>query len=132
MSGGRAALLWVALGGAIGSAARYKLSGVILHHTLDWRFPAGTFAVNVIGCLAAGILAGLAVRDEFFSADARLFLFTGLLGGFTTFSAFGLETIFLLKRGEPLIACCNVVLSVIVGLAALWIGIGPGGSRGGP
>ena len=117
-------VLLVALGGAIGSVARYKLSGYVLHHTVDWRFPAGTFAVNVIGCLVAGVLAGLAEKHDMFTADVRLLLFTGLLGGFTTFSAFGLETMFLLKRGELLVASANIVLSVVAGLAALWLGLG--------
>lgn len=118
------ALLLVALGGAVGSVARYSLSGLVLKHTLDWRFPAGTFAVNVIGCLAAGVLAGIAEKHEMLSADARLLLFTGLLGGFTTFSAFGLETMHLLKRGDVGVAMANVVLSVAAGLLALWIGLG--------
>jgi CrcB protein len=117
-------ILLVALGGALGSMARFKLSGWVLHHTIDWRFPAGTFAVNVLGCLAAGLLAGLAEKRDLFSADTRIFLFTGILGGFTTFSAFGLETMFLLRRGELLVAGTNVVLSVIAGLFALWIGWG--------
>ena len=118
------AILLVALGGAVGSVARYKLSGLVLHYTLDWRFPAGTFVVNVAGCLVAGILAGLAEKHDLLSADARLLLFTGVLGGFTTFSAFGLETMHLLKRGDLAIAAANVVLSVVAGLVALWIGLG--------
>lgn len=118
------AILLVALGGAAGSVARYKLSGWILHHTLDWRFPAGTFAVNVAGCLLAGALAGLAEKHELFTSEARLLLLTGLLGGFTTFSAFGLETMYLLRKGEVLVAGSNVVLSVAAGLLALWLGMG--------
>jgi CrcB protein len=118
------AILLVSLGGAAGSVARYKLSGWILHHTLDWRFPAGTFAVNVAGCLLAGVLAGLAEKHELFTSEARLLLFTGLLGGFTTFSAFGLETMYLLRKGEVLVAGSNVVLSVAAGLLALWLGMG--------
>jgi CrcB protein len=117
-------ILLVALGGAFGSVARYKLSGWVLHHTLDWRFPAGTFAVNVLGCLVAGILAGLAEKHDMLSADTRLLLFTGVLGGFTTFSAFGMETMYLIRRGELLVAGSNIVLSVIAGLFALWIGLG--------
>jgi fluoride exporter len=116
-------ILIVALGGALGSAARYKLSGLVLHHTVDWRFPAGTFAVNVLGCLAAGVLAGLVEKQELFSPATRLLLFTGVLGGFTTFSAFGVETMFLIRRGEILVAGANVALSVAAGLAALWIGL---------
>lgn len=119
----------VALGGAIGSVARWKLSGLVLHHTLDWRFPAGTFAVNVLGCLAAGALAGLAEKHDLLSGEARLLLFTGLLGGFTTFSAFGLETMLLLRRGEWLVAGANVAVSVAAGLAALWIGWSMAGMR---
>lgn len=113
-------ILLVALGGAVGSVARYKLSGFILHHTIDWRFPAGTFAVNILGCLVAGVLAALAEKGDLFTQDVRLLLFTGLLGGFTTFSAFGLETVHLLRRGELAIAMSNVVLSVALGIAALW------------
>ncbi|MBY0578480.1 MAG: fluoride efflux transporter CrcB [Burkholderiales bacterium] len=115
-------ILLVALGGALGSVARYKLSGWVLHHTAQWRFPVGTFAVNVFGCLVIGILAGLAVKDDSFSANARVFLFTGILGGFTTFSAFGLETFNLLRRGEILVAGSNIALSILVGLLALWLG----------
>ena len=119
------AVLLVALGGAVGSVARYKLSGFVLHHTVDWRFPAGTFAVNVIGCLMAGILAGLAEKHDMFSPDTRVLLFTGLLGGFTTFSAFGLETIHLLKRGDLGVAAANIVLSVLAG----WRRFGSGWGR---
>jgi CrcB protein len=118
------AVLLVALGGAIGSVTRYKLSGLILHQTPDWRFPAGTFAVNVIGCLVAGVLAGLAEEHDLISPDARLLLFTGVLGGFTTFSAFGLETMHLIKRGDVAIAAANVIFSVLAGLLALWFGMG--------
>jgi CrcB protein len=124
------ALLLVAIGGAAGSVARYKLSGFVLHHTIDWRFPAGTFLVNVLGCLVAGVLAGLAEKHELLSPETRLLLFTGVLGGFTTFSAFGLETVFLLRRGETLVAGANIILSVLAGLAALWIGLGAASLKG--
>ncbi len=123
-------ILLVALGGAIGSVAQYKLSGLVLHHTIDWRFPAGTFAVNVIGCLVAGVLVALAEKADLLSPGARLFLFTGLLGGFTTFSAFGVETVHLLRRGEVLIAALYVGLSVAVGLLALWAAVAITGPKG--
>jgi fluoride exporter len=116
-------LLLVGLGGCVGSIARHKLSGFVLHHSLDWRFPLGTFAINVVGCLIAGILAALVERHNMFSAETRLLLFTGILGGFTTLSAFGVETMFLLRRGEVWVAVSYVVLSVIVGLALLWLGM---------
>ncbi len=123
-------ILLVALGGAIGSAARFKISGFVLHHTIDWRFPAGTFAVNVAGCLVAGILAGLAEKHDLLSPETRLLLFTGVLGGFTTFSAFGLETIYLIRRGDIAIAGANVVLSVVAGLLALALGLGLASLKG--
>ena len=123
-------IILVGIGGALGSIARFKLSEYVLHHTLDWRFPAGTVAVNVLGCLVAGILAGLAEKHDFLSAEARLLLFTGVLGGFTTFSAFGLETMFLLRRGEVLVAGANIFLSVALGLAALWLGLGLSSLKG--
>jgi CrcB protein len=115
-------IVLVAMGGAIGSVARYLLSAWSLHHTVAWRFPVGTFLANIIGCLVVGILGGLVVKHDFFSAEARLFLFTGIAGGFTTFSAFGLESFYLVRRGEVLIAGGYVVSSVIIGLLAVWAG----------
>lgn len=114
--------LIVGLGGLVGSIARYKLGGVILHHSGSWRFPLSTFLVNVIGCFVIGALAALAEHRDYFSADARLFLLTGLLGGFTTFSAFGYEGFFLLRRGEIAVAAAYTILSLICGLAAVWGG----------
>lgn len=125
------AVLIVAAGGGLGSVARYLLSGWVLHHAVDWRFPVGTFAVNVLGCLGVGILGGLAVKHEMFSAELRLFLFTGIAGGFTTFSAFGLETFHLLRKGEIGIAGAYVALSVLVGLVVLWLGYSAAGRTGG-
>ena len=116
-------ILLVGFGGFIGAIARYKLGGLLLHLTAQERFPYSTFAVNVLGCMVVGVLAGLAEKHGYFSPSARLFLFTGLLGGFTTFSAFGLETLYLLRRGDPLIAAIYVMASVMLGLAGVWLGI---------
>ena len=107
-------VLLVGLGGFIGSVARYKLGGWLLHLTMQQKFPFSTFAVNVAGCLVVGILAGLTERYEWLGPQTRLFLFTGLLGGFTTFSAFGLEATFLMRRGEPLVAALYVGASVLL------------------
>ena len=115
-------VLFVALGGALGSVARFKLSGLVLHHTIEWKFPLGTFLINVLGCCVIGLLAGLSVKDDLFSPEARLFLFTGICGGFTTFSAFGLETFYLLRKDEFLVAGSYVGLSVLCGILALWAG----------
>jgi CrcB protein len=111
----------VGLGGFIGSIARYRLGGMILHHSASWRFPLSTFLINVIGCFVIGALAALAEHRDWFSPDLRLFLFTGILGGFTTFSAFAYEGIFLLRRGEAAIAFAYASLSVICGFAAVWL-----------
>lgn len=116
-------LLLVGIGGGIGAIARYLLSGFILHQTTDWKFPLPTFLVNVLGCLVAGFLGGLIVKQEWFSVQHRLFLFTGLLGGFTTFSAFGVETVHLLRAGHVGIAALYVGLSVVVGIGALWLAL---------
>ena len=112
----------VGLGGMLGAVARYQIGGAILHQTVAWRFPLGTFIVNIAGCFLIGLLAALAEHRDFFSADVRLFLFTGLLGGFTTFSAFGLESLFLIRRGDVAVAALYAVASVLCGIAAVWIG----------
>jgi CrcB protein len=116
-------ILLVALGGAIGSVARFKLSGWVLHQATHWRFPIGTFVVNVIGCFIAGLLAGMAVKQDVFTPEARVFLFTGLLGGFTTFSAFGLDTVTLLRAGEHGQAAISVGANIIVGILAVYAGL---------
>jgi CrcB protein len=121
------AMLLVALGGALGSVTRYKVGALVLQQSGATQFPAGTFTVNVAGCLIAGLLAGLGEHFDFLTADVRLFLFTGFLGGFTTFSAFGVETIGLFERGEWAVAALYVLLSVLCGLAALWGALKIGG-----
>ena len=113
--------LLVAAGGAFGAVARWKLGGLILHHTVAWKLPLGTLAVNVAGCLVAGLLAGLVTRFDWFSPETRLLLFTGLLGGFTTFSAFGLETVYLLRSSQGLVAGVYVALSTVGGIGGFWL-----------
>src|SRR3954454_16040016 len=116
-------LLVVAIGGALGSVARYKLGGFVLHHTEGWNFPVSTFLVNVLGCFVIGILAALVEHHDLFSPSLRLLLFTGVLGGFTTFSAFGYESVFLLRRGLVSVASGYIILSVVCGLAAVGAGM---------
>ena len=106
--------LLVGAGGALGAVARYAVSLLAAR----WpAFPVGTLAINVAGCLAIGLL-GSTVTSE----PARLFLLTGILGGFTTFSAFGLETQALASQGRPGLAALYVALSVGAGLGAVWLG----------
>jgi CrcB protein len=116
-------MLLVGLGGCLGAIGRYKLSGLVFHHWADWRFPLGTCVVNGVGCLAAGIVSGLIERQEWFSPETRIFLLTGVMGGFTTFSAFGVDAVYLLKTRQMGLALAYVGLSVGVGIAALWFGM---------
>lgn len=113
-------VLLVALGGALGSVGRYQCGALILNYAIGWRFPVGTFAVNVAGCVIAGLLIGLAESHDFLSAQTRLLVFTGFLGGFTTFSAFGIETVSLIQKGDAAVAAAYVGLSVLCGLLGLW------------
>jgi CrcB protein len=117
------AILLVGIGGFAGAVARYLLGGAVLHMSVQERFPYSTFVVNVLGCLAIGMLAGLAEKQHLLSPDARLLLMTGLLGGFTTFSAFGLEAVHLIRRGELWIATLYAGGSVVVGITAVWLGM---------
>ena len=114
-------LLLVAIGGALGSMARYGLSALIVRQVNPVHFPWGTFSVNILGCLFAGVFLVAAEQFPAVNQEARLFIVTGLLGGFTTFSAFGIETLSLIRRGELLIAFSYASLSVILGVCAMWL-----------
>lgn len=112
---------WVALGGALGSLARYAVGSAFAGTAT--RFPWPTLTINVAGCLAIGLVAGTWARTPALPHTAATFLTVGVLGGFTTFSAFGLETIVLLRRGETTLAFAYVLASVVVGVVAAWIGL---------
>ena len=113
-------MLLVAAGGAVGSMARYQIGAWVLVRTETWSFPLATFIVNVLGCLIAGALIGVAEYRAILTLEMRLLLFTGFLGGFTTFSAFGVETVALIERGDWGVATAYVVASVVCGIAALF------------
>jgi CrcB protein len=113
--------LLVGLGGALGSVARFWLDGYVQARSAG-TFPFGTLAVNVIGCLVIGVLSELADSRGFLSADARACAVIGVLGGFTTFSAFGNETVNLLRDRDWALAGANVASNVVLGLLAVWIG----------
>lgn len=115
-------LLLIGMGGFMGSVLRYGLSGYVQQLTRSIGFPYGTLAVNLLGCLVIGFLAQLADTRGWLSDDARAFLFIGVLGGFTTFSTFGNESLNLLRDGENLLALANVGAHVILGLGAVWAG----------
>jgi len=121
------ATLQVALGGAVGAAARYHLGRGMtlwLGPQAVTDFPWATLAANVIGSLAMGLLAGWLARHGGAASDSwRLLVGVGLLGGFTTFSAFSLELMMLIERGQVALALTYAAVSVLAGLTGLYIGL---------
>lgn len=115
-------ILLVGAGGFIGSVLRYLVSGWVQQASRSVDFPFGTLAVNVIGCFIIGILAQLAESRGVFTSESRLFVFTGLLGGFTTFSSFGNETLNLARDSQLMNAFANVGANLVIGLFAVWLG----------
>jgi CrcB protein len=116
-------LLLIGTGGFLGSTLRFLASGFFATSIVMPEFPIGTLLVNAIGCLLIGVITAILELAQPSSQDLRLFLITGMLGGFTTFSAFGMETITLLRRDLYLSAALYVFLSVIMGVLAVWIGL---------
>lgn len=110
----QAVLIFV--GGGLGSVMRWALASVALAKYSRGSFPTGTLAVNLFGCAVAGLLVGLIARMEWFSQETRLFLLTGILGGFTTFSAFSVDFLTMTKRGDWMLAGVYVLASVVGGL----------------
>jgi CrcB protein len=115
--------LWVALGGALGSVARYWM-GVRITVLAGLAFPWATILINILGSLAIGFLVTLTGPEGRVPAplDIRAFLLVGICGGFTTFSAFSLQTLDLARSGRLLLAGANIVLSVVLCLVAVAFG----------
>ena len=114
-------LLVVGLGGFCGAIARYTLSG-LAHRLTGATFPVGTLMVNLLGCLAIGVLMALVEDRQWLSAEMRLFLIIGLLGSMTTFSTMGHETVELLRDGSYLLSVANVLANVLLGIGAVIAG----------
>lgn len=114
--------LLVGIGGFIGSVARYYLSGVAQRLADNATFPYGTLLVNITGCLIIGALSYLADVRGAFTDESRAFVFVGLMGGYTTFSSFGNETMALFRNGETGPALFNIGTHVVIGLGAVWVG----------
>lgn len=115
-------LLLIGAGGAVGSIARYLLSGFV-QRAITPYFPTGTFAVNVIGCFVVGFIGGIVATRPGFSPELRLLLIVGFCGGFTTFSAFSWETFELIGKDAMILAATNVIGQITAGLLAVWAGL---------
>ena len=114
--------LAVAVGGALGSAARHGVN-ILFAHVLERSVPYATAAVNILGAWVIGLLAALIATGRLhMSTEWRTFVFVGILGGFTTFSSFMLDTFTLGHGGEHALAFWNVVLQTAFGLVAVWTG----------
>jgi len=115
------ALLFVAMGGALGAVLRYSISSGI-YHWFGRSFPYGTLVVNVVGSLAIGLLSILLVEKFNVSQEIKLGLVVGVLGALTTFSTFSWDTLHLLEQGFVQKAFLNVLLNVTVCIGAAWLG----------
>ena len=116
-------ILLVAVGGAVGSVARH-LVGVVSLRLFGPAFPFGTLIVNLVGAFVMGVFVELLARRFGASNDLRLLIATGVLGGFTTFSSFALDTAVLWERGEVISSFVYVATTLVLGLAALFLGLG--------
>jgi CrcB protein len=116
--------LWIALGGALGTTARYWLSGVVAR-SIGETFPWGTLVINVTGSFVIGFFGALTGPDGrvFVGSTARQFVMIGMCGGYTTFSSFSLQTLNLMNDGEWLRAGANIGLSVLLCMFAVWVGV---------
>jgi CrcB protein len=121
-------VLLVACGGALGSVLRYFAAGATHRLLPGLLFPVGTLAVNVTGSLAIGLIGGLAESRQFLGPELRVFLFTGVLGGYTTFSAFAFESLGLGLDAAWWRFALNVLAQVVLGLGAAWAGYALGRS----
>lgn len=115
-------LLAVAAGGALGSMGRYVV-GVLMARLLGAGFPWGTLTVNIVGSFVMGLLIEAAALRGVLSAEARAFVFVGVLGGFTTFSSFSLDVVTLVQRDEVWAAGAYLAATVVVGVFALVLGL---------
>jgi CrcB protein len=116
-------VLFVLLGGAIGTGCRYGLSTLVYSHVEKPSFPYANLIINVSGSLLIGVLAELFDARILVSPTTRAALLTGVLGGYTTFSSFSFETFSLLRDGEMWLAVINALGSVLLGLVAVWMGV---------
>ena len=117
--------LYLGLAGAVGTLARYWLSGVIQRHVVT-EFPFGTAAINIIGCLLFGLLWAFVENRLSISGQTRTIIFVGFFGAFTTFSSFAFETGQLLDESQWLWASGNIMLQNLIGIAGIITGLAIG------
>lgn len=110
--------LLIGLGGALGSMLRYG-SGLLIGPK---PFPLAILLINITGSFFIGVVMACSIKNELFAANWKLFLATGICGGFTTFSAFSLDNLLLLENGKYWLFAFNVVGNVLLGIAAVWMG----------
>ena len=115
-------LFLVGAGGFLGSISRYVLSGLVYRILGNPYFPFGTLVVNVVGCLLIGFMGGFVESRQAFSPEVRVFVFIGILGGFTTFSTFGYEVFGFARDGQFISSFINILLHVVLGIGATWLG----------
>lgn len=114
----------VGAGGFLGASTRYALSTALQSKFATSSFPYGTYVVNILGCFLIGFLLALFAVKSWGDEQVRLFLFAGILGGFTTFSTFANDSFLLFKEGEMMLGLANAGGQVILGLLFVWIGYG--------
>jgi len=115
-------ILVVGAGGFIGASLRYVISLFTESKVLESGFPVGTFIVNMIGCFLIGLMLAIFDHNEWVNPEFRLFLFTGILGAFTTFSAFANDSLLLIQSDEFLYSLINISGQIIVGIMLVWLG----------
>ena len=119
-------MLYIAIGGAIGSVLRFLTTVLVSKFCPEnsgFQFPLATFIANVIGCFLIGLFLGILAKNQLTDSNLKWLLVTGFCGGFTTFSAFGIENFNLLQNNNTLLAFSYIALSIILGLFAVWFGL---------
>ncbi len=115
-------ILYIAIGGAIGSVLRY-ITSILVAKFWSNQFPLATFIANILGCFLIGLFMGYLLKNQLEDSNLKWFLITGICGGFTTFSTFSMENYLLLQNQNSFLAFGNILLSISLGLFAVWMGL---------